>query len=156
MAEPTQLTRDAFDRLKAELEDLKTRGRVDIARKIEVARELGDLSENGDYQAAKDQQGMMEARIGRLSTILRDAVVIEAIDDGSVAVGAIVELRYDGDTTTERYLVGSLEERQDGLDGVLSPTSPLGSALLGKGPGDTVEYEAPSGKLKVAIVAVGV
>jgi transcription elongation factor GreA len=149
------LTRDAFERLQAEWQDLTTRGRVDIARKIEVARELGDLSENGDYQAAKDEQGRMEGRIARLAAILRDAVVIEASDGDSVAVGAVVELRYDGDSFTEKYLVGSVEERRDGLDGVLSPESPLGSALLGRSPGDTVEYEAPSGKLKVAIVSIG-
>jgi transcription elongation factor GreA len=155
VAEPTQLTRDAYERLRAELDDLTTRGRVEIARKIEEARELGDLSENGDYQAAKDEQGRMEGRIGRLATILRDAVVIEAADVGSVSVGAVVELRYEGDTSTEKYLVGSVEERRSDVDGVLSPSGPLGEALLGRRAGDTVSYQAPSGTLTVEIVSIG-
>src|SRR5688572_14605272 len=77
MAETHQLSRDAHDRLQAELDDLTTRGRVDIARKIEAARELGDLSENGDYQAAKEEQGKMEGRIRQLTAMLRDVEIVE-------------------------------------------------------------------------------
>ena len=154
----TRLSRTAYDRLQAELSDLETRGRVDIARIIERARELGDLSENADYHAAKEDQGRMEARIRQLQAILDHAVVLDddavGTDGGRVATGSVVELRYEGDDDTERYLVGSIEERRDDVS-VISPNSPLGQALLGKSPGDTVAYEAPSGTLRVEIVSVG-
>ncbi len=152
----TQLTSETHARLQAELEDLTTRGRVEIARQIEAARALGDLSENGDYHAAKDAQGKMEARVRQLQAMLVSAVVVDrpAGGDGVVEAGVEVEVRYSGDDDTERYFVGSIEERRDGLT-VLSPGSPLGQALLGHAPGDTVEYEAPSGTLQVEIVSVG-
>ncbi|MGH9122367.1 MAG: GreA/GreB family elongation factor [Acidimicrobiales bacterium] len=153
----TQLSADTHERLSTELEDLKTRGRVDIARTIEDARLLGDLSENGDYHAAKDAQGKMEARIRQLTYILDRAVVVDASSaahDGVVSTGAVVTLRYTGDTDTERYLIGSIEERREGLS-VVSPSSPLGQALMGKRQGDTVAYDAPSGTLQVEVVEVG-
>src|ERR1700761_8126380 len=95
----TQLTQDTFDRLQTELEDLRTRGRIEIARAIEAARALGDLSENGDYHAAKDAQGKMEARIRQLQAMLENAVVIEGPTgtDGTISAGSIVEIRYEGD-----------------------------------------------------------
>src|SRR5579872_5275631 len=94
----TTLSRDAYDRLVAELEDLTTRGRVEVAQKIEAARALGDLSENGDYHAAKDTQGHMELRIRQLEGLLKDAVVTDAVADaGVVNPGSIVTLKYEGD-----------------------------------------------------------
>jgi transcription elongation factor GreA len=153
---PTQLTQATYERLKAEHEDLTTRGRVEIARAIESARALGDLSENGDYHAAKDSQGKMEARIRQLQATLKTAEVVdvkEGVQD-EVAAGTIVTIRYVGDTDVERFFVGSIEERGEGVD-VVSPGSPLGKALLGRGKGDEVEYEAPGGILRVEIVAVG-
>jgi transcription elongation factor GreA len=150
----TQLSRDAYERLQAELDDLKTRGRVEIARAIEAARMLGDLSENGDYHAAKDSQGKMEARLRQLEALLKTATIVEASSD-SVGAGSVVGIRYEGDEETERYLIGSIEERRDGLE-VMSPSSPLGSALLGKRVGDVVEYAVPSGAiLKVEVVEIG-
>jgi transcription elongation factor GreA len=152
----TTLSRAAYERLRAELDDLSTRGRVDIARKIEEARALGDLSENGDYHAAKDSQGHMETRIRQLEALLQDAVITDGVEDtGRVGNGSVVSLRYDGDDEEERYLVGSVEERRDNMP-VITTGSPLGQALLGKGPGETVEYQAPSGTLRVVIVEVGV
>ena len=153
MAETTQLSRAAYDRLKAEHEDLTTRGRIDIARKIETARELGDLSENGDYHAAKEEQGKMEGRIMHLARILENAEIVEGTDSDAVMAGSIVSICYEGDDTPERYLVGSIEERQDGLD-VISPGSPLGEALLGAAEGDEVSYESPGGVLKVRVVGI--
>ncbi len=153
----TLLSREAHDRLRSELEDLTTRGRVDIARSIEAARELGDLSENGDYHAAKDAQGKMEARIRQLEALLLDATIVEAsaaAAGGTVVAGSVVGLRYEGDDAVEQYLLGSIEERRPGV-AIVSPGSPLGQALLGHRPGDVVEYEAPSGMLKVEIVEVG-
>jgi len=154
MAE-TQLSRTAYERLKAELEDLTTRGRIDIAGMIERARELGDLKENADYHAAREDQGRMEARIRQLQSLTEHAVIVEEGEgDGSVSTGRIVALRYEGDDDVERYLIGSIEERRDDLP-VISPQSPLGLALLGHEKGDTVEFQAPSGALAVEIVEVG-
>lgn len=151
----THLSPEAHARLVAELEELTTRGRIEIAKAIEAARALGDLSENGDYHAAKDTQGKMEARIRQIQAMLDSAVIVEqrAPVDGRVQAGAIVSIRYAGDDDVERYLVGSIEERRDDVS-VISPGSPLGQALLGRRAGETVEYEAPNGRLQVEIAAV--
>jgi transcription elongation factor GreA len=154
---PTKLTQATYDRLSAELEDLTTRGRIEIAAAIESARALGDLSENGDYHAAKDTQGKMEARIRQLEAMLKDVEVVEHdAGSGTVSEGAVVTLRYEGDDEddTQDYFVGSIEERQGDLP-VASPSAPLGAALLGKAVGDVVEYQAPGGTLKVEIVRIG-
>ena len=149
------LSQAAYDRLKAEHDDLTTRGRVEIARKIEAARELGDLSENGDYHAAKEEQGKMEGRIRQLGAMLENAEIVEATDTGEVvAHGSVVGIRYEVDDDVERYLVGSIEERHDDLD-VISPSSPLGEALIGATPGSTVSFTAPTGAdLRVTVVTV--
>jgi transcription elongation factor GreA len=153
---PTTLTRETHDRLVAELDDLTTRGRIEIASAIEAARALGDLSENGDYHAAKDAQGKMEARIRQLQALLKTAAVDDGTHaaDGTVRLGVVVALRYEGDADddVQRYFVGSIEERGD-LP-VASPSSPLGQAVLGRSAGDVVEYAAPGGKLRVTIVDV--
>lgn len=153
--EQQRLSRSAYDRLKAEHDDLTTRGRIDIARKIETARELGDLSENGDYHAAKEEQGKMEGKIRHLARILENAVILDDVAADSVQPGCVVSIRYEGDDDVERYLVGSIEERRDGL-AVVSPGSPLGAALIGAKVGDSVSYEAPGGALSVAVVAIEV
>ena len=149
------LSQRAFDRLQAELEDLTTRGRIEVAGKIERARAMGDLSENGDYHAAKDEQGHMEGRIRHLEHLLETSQIIEGSDDGSIAAGSIVTIVYEGDSPdlAERYLIGHMEEKTGDLD-VVSPNSPLGSALVGSRKGDTVEYQAPNGTLRVEVVEV--
>jgi transcription elongation factor GreA len=139
-----QLSRDAYERLSKELEELTTVGRVDIANAIEAARALGDLSENGDYHAAKDAQGHMEARIRKLEALLDRAEIVEAATSDTVVVGSVVGIKYEGDDDVEQYLVGSIEERREGIE-VASPESPLGSALLGHKIGDFVEYTTPTG-----------
>jgi transcription elongation factor GreA len=151
---PTKLSASTYERLRAELDDLKTRGRVDIARHIEAARMLGDLSENGDYHAAKDSQGKMEARIRQLEAMLDGVEVLDGGPSEEVVAGVKVTLRYAGDDEVERYLVGSIEERDAGTP-VISPGSPLGQALMGKKAGSIVTYDAPSGQLEVEIVSVG-
>jgi transcription elongation factor GreA len=155
--ETTKLTQATYDRLVAELEDLTTRGRVEIAQQIEAARALGDLSENGDYHAAKDFQGKMESRIRQLQALLKHVELVDeaGADDGSISLGSTVTLRYEGDDEddTQRFFVGSIEERQGDLP-VVSPSSPLGQVLVGRDAGDTVEYRAPGGMLKVHIVEV--
>ncbi len=154
MAETHELTQAAYERLKAEYEDLTTNKKIEIARKIEAARELGDLSENGDYHAAKEEQGKMAGRIAHLNAILENHVIVEAGGSDEVRVGSVVEIRYEGDADTERYLIGSIEERTDGLE-VMSPGSPLGQALMGHVAGDAVTYETPAGaSLSVEIVGI--
>ena len=121
----------------------------------EAARLLGDLSENGDYHAAKDEQGHMEGRIRELEHLLDNGEIIELGDAGVVAAGSIVTIVYEGEAESdaERYLIGHLEERMPGLD-VMSPKSPLGSALLGHEAGQWVEYDAPNGALRVKLIKV--
>jgi len=141
---PAQLSRDAYERLSAELTELTTVGRTKIANLIEAARALGDLSENGDYHAAKDEQGHMEARIRKLEAMLDRAEIVDAATSDTVIVGSVVGVRYEGDEDVEEYLVGSIEERREGIE-VASPDSPLGSALMGHKVGDVVEYTTPTG-----------
>ncbi len=148
-----KLSRDAFDRLQAEFDDLTTRGRIEIAQKIEAARELGDLSENGDYHAAKEEQGKMEGRIAQLTSIIDDAEIIEVTSADVVAEGCVVGLRYEGDDELELFLIGSIEEQRDGVT-VMSPGSPMGKALLGAKEGQTVSYEAPGGVISVTIHSI--
>ncbi|MEO9224052.1 MAG: transcription elongation factor GreA [Acidimicrobiales bacterium] len=154
MADTVHLSQSAFDRLKAEHSDLTTRGRVEIARKIETARELGDLSENGDYHAAKEEQGKMEGRIMQLARIIENTEIVDSDGSDTVSAGSVVTIRYEGDDDTERYLIGSIEERHDDLE-VMSPGSALGRALVGRTAGDSIEYETPTGaSLTVEIVEV--
>jgi len=154
MPETQHLSRTAFQRLQAELEDLTTRGRVEIARKIEAARELGDLSENGDYHAAKEEQGKMEGRIRHIESLIKHAEIVDAGGSEEIVAGSVVEIRYVGDDDSERYLIGSIEEKHDDLE-VMSPGSPLGQAMLGAKAGDVVDFIAPNGNaLKVEIISV--
>jgi len=141
MAE-TFLSQEAYDRLTAELEDLKTNGRPQISAEIEVARAHGDLRENAEYHAAKDEQGRMEARIRQIESLLQDAVIGERTTADEVASGVVVTLDVAGDEET--YLVGSREDRHPELD-VLSSDSPMGLALLGAREGDTRSFETPAG-----------
>ena len=155
MPDAHQISQDAHDRLSAELRDLTTRGRIEIADKIEAARMLGDLSENGDYHAAKEEQAMMAGRIVHLTRILANAAIIDGGSDGDVGVilGSVVTVLYDGDDEPERLLVGVIEERRGNLM-VVSPGSPMGEALLGTSEGDSVEFDSPAGHQRVTVVEV--
>ena len=155
MASTHELSQAAHDRLSTELNDLTSRGRLEIAEKIEAARELGDLKENGDYHAAKDEQGKMEARIGQIAGILEDAVVVGSDGPSDVVrTGVSVSLRYEDDDEVDRYPYGSIAEQGGDLE-VVSPTSPLGETLAGKRVGDTVSFTAPNGnEINVKIVAI--
>lgn len=155
MADSIHLTQATFDRLKEEHANLTTVWRIDIAKRIETARELGDLKENGDYHAAKEEQGQTEARIRDLEAMIERAEIVEGgAGDGTVTAGSVVTIRYEGDTDEETYLLGSIEEKRDGVE-IMSPGSPIGKALLGGQAGDTVEAETPGGTLRVEIVSVG-
>ncbi len=156
MANEHHLSQAAHDRLSAELEQLRTVGRVEMADRIERAREHGDLKENAEYHAAKEEKAKMEARVAKIAGILENAVIVEGSESGGrVATGSVVTLRYEGDdeTEVERYLVGSIEERHDDLE-VVSPQSPLGEALIGAEVGATVEYAGPAGTLRVEVVDI--
>ena len=134
------LSPQAYERLRQELEERSTTRRREISLWIERAREHGDISENADYDAAKNEQGLNEARVRQLEAMLRDVV--------------IVEVRVAGDDDTQTYLIGSIEERHDDYD-VLSTSAPMGQSILGHRVGDTVSYETPRGQsLDVEIVSI--
>jgi transcription elongation factor GreA len=146
-ANVTWLTQEAYDRLNAELEELSGPARAEVTRRIEAARAEGDLSENGGYHAAKEEQGKMEARIRQLTQLLRQAQVgtPATADDGVAGPGMVVTVRYaDGDEET--FLIGSREEAAVTNITVYSAQSPLGQALTGAKPGESRAYTAPNGK----------
>jgi transcription elongation factor GreA len=143
-AATTWLTQESYDRLSAELAELEGPARLDIAKKIEMAREEGDLKENGGYHAAKDEQGKIEARIRQLTQLLRHATVGEPpAASGVVEIGTVVTAKIAGDATT--FLLGSREIADDDID-VYPATSALGRAILGLKVGEKTTYTAPSGK----------
>jgi len=141
----TWLTQDAYDRLASELDHLSTTGREEIAKRIEAAREEGDLKENGGYHAAKDEQGKQEARIRQLKELLRTAQVGEApASKGVVESGTVITAIIAGDEET--FLIGSREIAGDSELDVFSEQSPLGAAILGLKQGEKTSYTAPNGR----------
>jgi transcription elongation factor GreA len=150
----TWLTREAYDRLSGELEYLSGPARLDIAKKIEAAREEGDLKENGGYHAAKEEQGKQAARIRQLTQLLERAHVGEAPTDSGIALpGMVVTVRFGNDQDTSTFLLGSREDVVD-ID-VYSPQSPLGAAIAGHRVGGSSSYTLPNGaQMSVTIVAV--
>ena len=141
----TWLTQEAHDRLQGELEHLQGPVRAEIAKRIEEARDEGDLKENGGYHAAKDDQAQIEARIAQITQLLRNATVGEAPQaTGVVEPGTVVTATIAGDDAT--FLVGNREiaEAGDELD-VYSEASPLGAAILGLKIGEKANYQTPSG-----------
>ena len=149
-AETVWLTQEAHDKLEAELTHLKTVGRPEVTARIAAAREEGDLSENGGYHAAREEQGQMEGRIRQLEHLLRRAQVGEAEGDpDEVSPGRIVTVAFFGDDDdTETFLLGSREilGTDSSVDQAVSPQSPLGAAVLGHRVGDEVSYAAPNGR----------
>ena len=142
----TWLSQEAFDRLQAEFEHLSGEGRTDIAKRIEAAREEGDLRENGGYHAAKDEQGKQEGRILQLQHILENARVGEPPrTDGVVGPGMTVTVRFVRDDEEVTFLLASREESGAPID-VYSPKSPLGSAISGKKVGEQATFSLPNGR----------
>ncbi|TNY35451.1 transcription elongation factor GreA [Thermomonospora catenispora] len=140
------LTQEAYDRLKAELEYLSGPGRIEIARKIEAAREEGDLRENGGYHAAKEEQGKIEGRILQLQHILENSRVGEAPrTEGVVGPGMTVTVAFEDDDEEVTFLLASREESGAPID-VYSPQSPLGAAINGKKVGEKATYTLPNGR----------
>jgi transcription elongation factor GreA len=153
--EPTaRLTLDAYVRMRKQLEELKTTGRTNMAERLLRAREHGDIRENAEYDTAKNEQGLMEARIRDLERKLSDPEIVEAIRGDSVSPGCLVTVRAteDSEPEDEVYLVAhSAEERAPGVRTV-TETSPLGQALLGSRVGDQVSYEAPGGRFTYQVL----
>jgi transcription elongation factor GreA len=149
------LTQEAHDRLKAELDQLVA-ARPAMAAEINARREEGDLRENGGYHAAKDEQGRQEGRIRQLTDLLRKARVGEPPTEATTAeLGTVITIRFQGDDDTEKFLLGSREIAGTTQLSVYSPESALGAAIMGKGPGSTVTYQAPNGRdITVEVVAV--
>ena len=150
----TWLTQEAFDRLAAELDELSTTGRVEIAQKIEAARSEGDLKENAGYHAAKEVQGKMEARIRQLTDLLEHAHVGNAPEsEGKVVPGTLITAVIAGDET--QFIIGSREIAGHTDIDVYSEQSPLGSAILGLEIGAATAYTAPNGReIRVEILGV--
>lgn len=150
----TWLTPPAHRKLVDEYEELTTKGREHIEDRIAEARSHGDLRENADYDAAKNEQGLMEARIRHLRYLLDTAEVREATDSGVVEVGTIATV-VDEDGDEMEFFVAPGENKVPGKT-LASPDGPLGKALMGASPGDTVSYEAPGGKFSYTVKAVRV
>ena len=149
------LTREGYTKLKREIEDLSTRRRREVAERIKVAREFGDIAENAEYDAAKNEQAMLEARIAKLEERLASARVIEKreISKDVVSVGSKVRLRdVDAKQTVEYRIVGSAEANPAELK--LSNESPVGKAIIGHKKGETVEVTTPRGSLKYKILEI--
>ena len=148
----TFLTSAALEKLRAELEHLKTDGRAEIEDRIAEARSHGDLRENADYDAAKNDQGLMEARIRKLEHLINTAEVREVENTGKVVVGSVVTV-VDSDGDEIEFFVAPQENKVPGLM-LASPASPLGAALLGATEGDSVSYDAPAGTMTVEVKAI--
>lgn len=149
------LTLDGLKRMEEELEELKTIKRKEVAEKIKVALSFGDLSENSEYDEAKNEQAFVEARIVQLEAILKNAKVLEddEVNTDLVNLGSKIKIRdVEFDETMEYHLVGSTEA--DPMHGKISDESPVGKALLGHRVGETVEAETPSGPVKFEILGI--
>lgn len=155
MAEPkpVPLTQGAYDRLQEEMAYLEGEARTKIVEEIARARAHGDLSENAEYHAAKDQQGIQEARIRQIRHMLENAEIIREDGDDTVKPGKLVTIRLQGEEELETYFLG-LREEKGGEHDVLTPDSPIGRVLVGRSAGDTVSATVPAGELEVEIVEV--
>lgn len=151
----TYLTREGRARLEAELEHLQTVERKHVAERIAAAKELGDISESGEYEDAKKAQALLEGRIRELKSLLSRAQLIddEQSSNGEVRVGSSVTVRFDEDGEEETWMiVGSAEANP--RQGRISNESPIGAAILGKRPRQKVTVQTPSGVMKLTIVKV--
>lgn len=155
MANYTYLTKEGHDKLKAELEDLKTNGRQEAARAIAEARDKGDLSENAEYDAAKDHQGHLEARINELEKIMMNARILDEsqIDTSKVAIFTTVRLKNKKMNKEVLYKLVS-ESEANTKEGKISVTSPIGKGLLGKVAGETAQVHTPAGILEFEVLEI--
>jgi len=149
--EKVYVTNEGLTKIKEELDQLVKVGRKEVAEKLQKARDLGDISENAAYSAARDEQSFTEGRISELQDILKRIEVVEEVEEGKVAIGSTVRVHLDGDVQ-EFKIVGAPEA--DPANGKISHESPLGQALMDKKVGDHVEVKAPVGKLKYHVLEV--
>lgn len=149
-------TKEGLEKLKSELAQLKGKGRADIARQIAEARDKGDLSENAEYDAAKDAQGLLEAKIAQLEEIVSNARLLDEskIDTDSVSILSRVTIRNKKNKATVTYLLVS-EEEADLKAGKISTQSPIGKGLLGKKKGDVAVIRTPAGEIEFEILEIG-
>ena len=150
MKKAYQITNEGKKELEQELEHLKGR-RGDIADKIAEARDYGDLSENAEYDAAREEQGVLETRVAEIEDILQNAEIISGGKKGEVGLGSTVELKTDS-KTMKYTVVGPVEA--DPLEGKISNESPIGEALMGKKVGETVVIKTPKGEIEYEVVAI--
>ena len=150
-------TKEGLDKLKSELSQLKGRGRADIARQIAEARDKGDLSENAEYDAAKDAQGLLEAKIAQLEEIVSNARLLDEsqIDTDSISILSRVTIRNKKNNATVTYLLVS-EEEADLKAGKISTQSPIGKGLLGKKKGDFAMIKTPAGEIEFEILEISI
>lgn len=151
----TTMSREGFNRLQEELENLVTIRRKEVAEKLKEARSYGDLSENAEYDEAKNEQGLLEAQIADLEMIIANAVIVDddSINLDEVGIGSLVKLKdFDLEEIIEYQIVGSTESDPDA--GKISDESPIGKAALKKRVGDVFEVEAPMGTLKFEVIDI--
>lgn len=155
MSDITYLTQEGFDRIKAKLHDLKSRGRSEIADAIQKAREMGDLSENAEYDAAKDAQGLLEMEISKIENMMAHARVLDTkdLDLSKAFILSTVKLKNLKFNKEISYTLVA-EEEADLKQGKLSIKSPVGKAVLGKEIGDIIEVEAPAGVMKFELLEI--
>jgi transcription elongation factor GreA len=147
------LTQEKFDELKKELDYLKTTRRKEIAESLEYARSLGDLSENAEYQEARELQASTEERIRRLEEMLKSANIVADRHDNTVGMGSVVVIQKEGEKEKHRYqIVGS--EEADMKERKISHQSPLGEAMMNKKKGESFTFETPNGKQTYKIVGI--
>lgn len=156
MGKISYYTEEGLNRLKAELNDLKTKGRSDMSRQIAEARDKGDLSENAEYDAAKDAQGLLEMKISKMEEIVSNARLLDesSIDASQVSVLSTVKIKNRKNGATMSYTLVS-EEEADLKLGRISVGSPIGKGLLGKKVGDTTEIKVPAGTLEFEVLEIG-
>jgi transcription elongation factor GreA len=157
MSETSYFTQTGLDKLKDELTDLKTRGRAEMAKAIQEARDKGDLSENAEYDAAKDAQGLLEMRIAKLENVLASARVLDesTIDLSRVQVLTKVKIRNLANNSEMTYSIVS-EKEADLKAGKISSTSPIGKGLVGKAKGEIAEIQVPSGIMTFEILDISI
>lgn len=149
------LTKEKFEELKAELEHLKTVRRKEVAESLEYARSLGDLSENAEYQEARDMQAAIEERINHLEQVIKEAKIVAHTKKGDVVgLGSEVTIQKANEKESRSYTIVGSEEANI-HDHKLSYLSPLGEALMGKAKGDTFDFETPNGKQSYKVLKVG-
>ena len=153
MQKEVRLTKEGLENLEKELDFLKTNKRDEIAEKIEIARSYGDLSENAEYDEAKNDQAVVESRIVEIENMLKNAVVIEDIDTGRVRPGATVRVENIARNKEIEYKIVGANEA-DPLKGLLSDESPVGEALMDKAPGDVVAVETPRGVVEYRVLEI--